>query len=359
MASVRVRRPVRPGLGLRRRAAAVAAAMALAVTLASCSHDSSPPKPPGSSSRPPTTPPTSTATTPTKPAAKRWPLTGLPRAGKLPDHPVYVVKVDNTSSSRPQEGLADADMMVEELVEGGLTRLAAFYYSKAPSNIGPVRSMRASDIGIVEPANAFLVASGAAGKTMKLLNQAGINRITEGALGFYRSSRRPAPYNLFVHLAALARHVGRPWHPPAGPYLPFKPTSFHGHIPVTHMAVQFSGAHTTSWRYVAGSWVRTDSNAAAGHDFRVKNVLILRVRIGNAGYLDPAGNPVPETFFYGSGPAILVHGPHAVKGTWHKNGTRGRVTLTNLAGRPLPVTPGHTFIELVPRTSYAHVSLGH
>ncbi len=39
--------------------------------------------------------------------------------------------------------------MVEELVEGGLTRLAVFFYSQVPDNAGPVRSMRASDIGIV------------------------------------------------------------------------------------------------------------------------------------------------------------------------------------------------------------------
>jgi hypothetical protein len=46
------------------------------------------------------------------------------------------------------------DLVVEELVEDGVTRLAAFYYSQLPSKVGPVRSMRASDIGIVSPARA-------------------------------------------------------------------------------------------------------------------------------------------------------------------------------------------------------------
>lgn len=271
--------------------------------------------------------------------------------GKLPDHPVYVVKVDNTSSAAPQLGLDDADMVVEELVEGGLTRLAAFYYSTIPGTVGPVRSMRASDIGITEPAHAFIVASGAAGKTLKLLNEAGINRVTEGAIGFFRSSIRSAPYNLMMKLQALAKHVGRPWEAPTDPYLPFgSAAAFHGTTPVTSMTVTFSGAHTDDWRLQGSTWVRTSSLAQKGHDFSVDNVLILRVRLGDAGYLDPGGNPVPETFFFGTGNATLIHGDKAEQGTWHKDGTHGVVTLTDSGGKPLTVPAGHTFVELLPAT---------
>ena len=344
---------------VRRRALAAASLMVAAATaLAGCSHDSTPPpKPPPSS--PSTSPPTSAPTTPPPAPPRRvWPLTGAKLKGHLPKHPVYVVKVDNTGGAQPQLGLDQADMVVEELVEGGLTRLAAFCYSHIPADIGPVRSMRASDIGIVEPANAFIVASGAAGKTMKLLNEANIDRVTEGAAGFYRSSARPAPYNLFMRLTALAKHVSRHWKPPSGTYLPFgKTAAFQGTRRVHAMTVRFSGAHTTEWKYNGISWVRTNSYAKPGQDFRTKNVLILRVRIGDAGYLDPGGNPVPETFFYGSGDATLVHGDQAVSGRWHKHGTKGAVTLTTRAGKRLSVPVGHTFVELVPIGSSAAVTL--
>ena len=63
---------------------------------------------------------------------------------------------------RPQVGLSDADLVTEELVEGGITRLAVSYYQTIPENVGPVRSMRATDIGIVQPLKATLVASGGA-----------------------------------------------------------------------------------------------------------------------------------------------------------------------------------------------------
>jgi len=333
--------------------------LTLAAAMAGCSGgggDATPTPGPGRSTTPATPSPTPSKTTapssstPTAaPVGNRWPLTGLPRAGKLPDHPVYVVKVDNTSSASPQLGLGAADMVVEELVEGGITRLAAFYYSHIPARVGPVRSMRASDIGITEPANAFIVASGAAGKTMMLLNEAGINRITEGAAGFYRSSVRYAPYNLMMHLPALAAHVGREWKPPNGPYLPFgTASSFHGTIPVTAVRATFSGAHTDDWRLEGSRWVRTNSYALSGHDFSADNILVLRVQVGDAGYLDPGGNPVPETFFYGTGDATLIHGDKAVNGSWHKDGTRGAVTLRDSGGKPITVPAGHTFVELVP-----------
>ncbi len=198
-------------------------------------------------------------------------------------------------------------MVVEELVEGGLTRLAAFYYSKLPNVVGPVRSMRASDIGITLPAHAFIVASGAAPPTMKLLNEAGINRVTEGARGFYRSNIRSAPYNLMMKLPALAKHVGRPWTPPSQPVSAVRsarrlPWHCSGH---QHDHDVLRRAHRRLAAARARHWVRTNSLAQRGHDFQVSNVLILRVRLGDAGYLDPGGNPVPETLFYGKGAATL------------------------------------------------------
>ena len=48
-----------------------------------------------------------------------------------------VTKIDNTSSSAPQLGLGSADLVVEELVEGGMTRLAVFFYSDIPGDGRP------------------------------------------------------------------------------------------------------------------------------------------------------------------------------------------------------------------------------
>lgn len=287
-----------------------------------------------------------------------WPLTGETLDGDLPEHPVYVVKIDNTASSAPQIGLSSADLVVEQLVEGGLTRLAVMYYEDSPEVVGPVRSMRASDIGIVEPVSATIVASGAAGRTITRLADAAIPFLTEGSTGFYRDEDRGAPYNLFVDLAAVAASPPKRWGAPQEPYLQFGGAGdFAGDIRVKTIAAQFSGAQTTRWEYVGGAWVRPDSLAQEGEDFEPDNVLLLRVRTRDAGYEDSAGNPVPETVLSGKGDAVLVHGDKALRCTWSKAVSGSPLQLTMPGGDAVEVPVGNTWIELVPSDG-GNVTLG-
>ncbi|WP_310526398.1 DUF3048 domain-containing protein [Nocardioides sp.] len=321
-----------------RTSVAALAVTALLTGLAACGGDDETPES-SSSSADPTT---EASETPEEPAL--WPLTGLEVEGKAPAHPVLVTKVDNTSSSSPQIGLGSADMVVEELVEGGMTRLAAFYYSKIPSVVGPVRSMRASDIGIV-PTGAHVITSGAAAITLARINKAGIPFVTEGAKGVYRETSRSAPYNLFSHPDVIAKGIKGGEAPK--PYLDFS-TDFTGGKKANTLTASFGG-HTTSWAFHGGKYVNTDSYAAEGDQFPATSILVMRVAIGDAGYRDPAGYLVPETKFEGTGPAQLFHDGQVVQGTWSKNGLTGAIKLKNKLGDELTVPAGHVWIELVPQ----------
>lgn len=277
----------------------------------------------------------------------KWPLTGLPADGPAPKHPVMVVKIDNTASSSPQVGLSKASLVTEELVEGGSTRLAVFYYAELPKVVGPVRSMRATDIGIVEPAEAVLVASGGAPPTVRRVSAADIRTFTEGATGYFRDSGRSAPYNLMMRLPKLAKKLKTP-QPPAN-YLTWgSEDEFPQGKPARTIAAQFSGGHTTNWEYRNGHYVNLNSHAARSDRYRPDTVLVLRVPVGDAGYRDPAGNPVPETKLTGSGDALVFHGGRVVKGTWNKDGLAAQLELSTKSGE-LAVPPGHVWIELVPK----------
>lgn len=279
-----------------------------------------------------------------------WPLTGLPVTGAESSekrHPVIVTKIDNTSSAAPQAGLGSADLVVEELVEGGLTRLAVFFYSELSEEVGPVRSMRASDIGIVAPVDGVIVTSGAAAPTKARINGAGIEFFEEGAAGISRASNRSAPYNVMADLTTIAKTAaGDPARP--DDYLPWGDAA---DLPrgkaATTISASFSGGHTTSWSFQGGGYVNTNSNAAADDQFPADTVLVLRVRVGDAGYRDPAGNPVPETSFEGQGAAMLFHGGRLVRGTWRKEALDAPLELTNKQG-DLAVPAGRVWIELVP-----------
>jgi hypothetical protein len=279
-----------------------------------------------------------------------WPLTGE----DVPDgksaqqkHPVLVLKMDNTSSSAPQVGLGSADLVVEELVEGGMTRLAAFYYSSIPGEAGPVRSMRASDIGIVSPVDGDMVTSGAAAVTISRIRGAGIDFHAEGAAGLYREGSRSAPYNLFADLGEVAAAAKQKPARPAD-YLPWGDAGdLPKGQPASSIAASFGG-HVTEWAFRDGGYVNENSYAAAGDRFPADTVLVLKVPVGDAGYRDPAGNPVPETQFVGKGEALLFHAGRLVRGTWAKDSLEGPLDLRTKAG-DLTVPSGRVWIELVPR----------
>jgi hypothetical protein len=331
---------------VRRVALTLSALTAAGLVLTACSGRSGP--------KPQAPVPTPQKAESGQPVTQYWPLTGFRvRSSKIArlHHRVLVVKMDNTVSSRPQVGLRKADMVVEELVEGGLTRLAVFYHSHLPRIAGPIRSMRASDIDVVSPAHASIVTSGAAGRTIARIRAAHIRFYAEGARGMYRSGRRAAPYNLFVRLRRVAAVAKRKSRRPVPSYLAWGPAKDlpHGRR-VTKIRAQFSPVHTTNWVFRKGRYHNTDSNAPAGGQFPASNVLVLRVREGVAGYLDPAGNHVPVTLLTRSGRALLFHDGRMVVATWHKGwAPTSRIKLTTRKGHHnLEVPRGYTWIELVP-----------
>jgi hypothetical protein len=80
-------------------------------------------------------------------------------AGSLAN-PSLAAKVDNHEEARPQYGLQFADIVFEELVEGGLTRYVAIWQSNIPVQIGPVRSIRPMDPDIISPFGGIVAYSG-------------------------------------------------------------------------------------------------------------------------------------------------------------------------------------------------------
>src|SRR5439155_18162063 len=133
------------------------------------------------------------------------------------------------------------------LVEGGLTRLAVFYYSHVPGTVGPIRSMRASDIAVVSPVHASMVTSGAARPTIRRIRAAHIRFFDENTAGaaMYRSGLRAVPYNLFVHLRRIAAVTGHKLAVPRN-YLAWGPAAGlpHGRK-VTKIKIRFSPVRTT------------------------------------------------------------------------------------------------------------------
>ncbi|WP_332665076.1 DUF3048 domain-containing protein [Aeromicrobium sp.] len=329
------------------------AVTAAALTLTACSSSDG--------DKEPTTPDASKGTA--KKLVEISPLTGRPLPNGRPDNPVFVVKIENTANGAPQYGLNKADMVVEELVEGGLTRLAALYYSNLPSKVGHVRSLRDTDIGIAAPVGGQVVASGGAGGTYRRVERAGIKVFSEdgGAPGFSSDPAKSRPYNRMINLKTLAKKAKVNKIP--GPYLPWTPTESATKTPAASgttpapprqkktrkATVRFSNSTSTSWKLAGDTWQRTNGHAAPGKDFKANTMIVMFCKVGDAGYTDPAGNPVPETKLEGKGRALVFRGDTVTEVEWLKPSLEESITFSTKAGEPYTIDPGRVFFELVPQ----------
>ncbi len=88
------------------------------------------------------------------------PLTGLSGYDEnmLGNRPVAVV-ISNAPAARPQWGLCSPDILVEGLVEGGMTRMLGIYsdVSEIPDKVGPIRSARHDFIEIAQGFDAIYI----------------------------------------------------------------------------------------------------------------------------------------------------------------------------------------------------------
>lgn len=322
------------------------------------------------------------AASPSPPPPVICPLTGtqLPPGSRI-DHPALAIKVENSVAARPQAGLEHADIVYEELAEGGITRFLVVYHCSEARSVGPVRSARSVDPDILlEYAPVLFAYSGAnPGVLSKVRSTKGVVDLRHGTNGdAYRRARgRRAPHNLFTSTGTLralsdvrgapetglvfdARVLASPSPPPAGKApkpkatAPASPAS--SPTPPPGSAVSFSFAGTTATRYVfdpsLGAYLRfhgpTAHRSEAGPQLRAVNVVVLEVAVREGDIRDAAGNYSPEITVVGSGEAVVLRGGVAVGGRWVRRTLSDRTRLQDAGGRTIALLPGNTWIHLLP-----------
>ena len=333
---------------------------ALGLLAAACSSSSGSSKAKSVASVSTTAPTTTTSAPPTAPLE---PLTGLPLedATKV-SRPALIVKIDNANEARPQAGLIEADVVFEEQVEGGITRLAALFHSTDSSPVGPIRSVRTTDINIFSALNKPML--GYSGGNKIFLNALHKSPIVDVGVDSYpneyrRDKSRRAPHDLFSDTTKLFGHAKSDAVPPPALFqyrTKEQPVSGAGMVPFSHTTITFNSSLaviTWDWDQASGTWKRGQNHTAdvdlAGRQAAAKNVIIQFVSYHNvAGIKDPSGSPVPEGTLIGTGEAWLLTDGHIIKGTWSKPSNSAVTTYTDAAGQPFPLTPGQTWVELPP-----------
>lgn len=320
-----------------RRIAALLLAGGLVV--AACGGDDEKPKP---------KPPPSTTTTSTIPIPIA-PFTGLEDpSGISQTRSSLAVKIENTPEARPQSGLDQADVVYEEVVDGGITRFWAVFNSAAPENVGPIRSVRAMDPAIVTPLHGVVVFSGGTSENVALVRATPTVTVDENNAGdaFFREPTRQSPHNLYGRTSLLWGFGGQPV--PPGPLFAYLDdgAAFTGE-PMLSFHVNYEQGYdvTYVWDAAVGGWKRfqrTDEPfmAAAIPEVQIAptNVIVQFVPYEGAG----------EGNLYGTGEAWVFSNGALVRGTWSRVYPEAPTVFADALGNPILLTPGRTWVEIFP-----------
>ena len=196
--------------------------------------------------------PTTTAANTPAAADPTCPLTGtpVPGGGDVPRRPALAVKVDNYPAARPQSGIDKADVIFEEPVEGGITRYVAVFQCQDAGLVGPVRSARNIDIGILgQLGNPLEVHVGGIEPVLANLNASPIVNVDLGSYGSIITNPpgRSAPYDTY---SSTSRMWGT--HPtmstPPQPLFTYSTTVPSG-TPVSSVNIDFSHSSNVTWKY--------------------------------------------------------------------------------------------------------------
>ena len=294
----------------------------------------------------------------------RAPLTGeLIGDSTLAKRRALAVKVGNSERrSRPQAGLAAADIVYETLIEGGESRLMAVFHSEIPGRVGPVRSVRTSDFDLLADLSRPYLASSGANVTVlseiRRVDRAGTIVDIGGMRTFVPYSRDPArrsPHNLYFHSESLTNSDGSalrggPLEAPVVPLLDYgspNPAGIVGAKGVTVTYHRPGNVVSHIWDEAAGGWVRIQEGdlmmTETGSGLREVAPVNVAVVWMTHRYA-PADPESPLTQSYGTGDALVLTAGAVHDAVWERTADRAGFRFVDTAGNPLSFSPGSTWL---------------
>ncbi|MEO5838363.1 MAG: DUF3048 domain-containing protein [Acidimicrobiales bacterium] len=331
-----------------------------AVVVAACGGKSDNAATTSSSSSSTSTTVESTTTTTVAPGPPA-PLTGLPVADDATaKRPALILKIDNSDANtcegtaRPQIGLNQADIVIEELVEG-ITRFMAVFQSNIPETVGPIRSARSSDIDLLQafkkPMFGWSGNNSNVGAELYRIKNNFVNvgyDSTWSSRYFRETKGRCAPHNLFAspkELYDAAPDAETPERTfafrPIGQGLPAGMGSSTTGVSLTMgYPVQFN------LNTITKQWERTQKDTqhvdADGKLIAVENLVVLMTT-----YKGSSTPGSPQAVSVGKGRAIVYTDGKVVDGEWTRPFPESPWTITTGAdAKPVELTPGRTWVYL-------------
>jgi len=286
------------------------------------------------------------------------PLTGKPApGGQVPQRPALAIKVDNYPTARPQSGLEDADIVFEEPVEGGITRLVAVFQCQGANLVGPIRSARAIDVPILDQlSKPLFVHAGGISPVIDLVDNGNLinDDVFTHASIVQHPSGRYAPYDTYASTSAAWALQPIDANVPA-PLYTYATTAPTG-TPVGSLHIPFSGTNDNTWTWspINAGWLLSIGGVPAnvadgGSRISVPNIVVQTVHTTLGPWLENSeGGLEVQAQLTGSGPLAVFRNGEEITGTWQRAALSDTTSLVAANGSTIALDPGKTWVELVP-----------
>jgi hypothetical protein len=337
----------------------------LVANLSSTPPSAEPSPPPSESLAPsesPSASPSPTATPAPTPVLVPAPLTGrLVPPSAAARHPIAVM-VDDLSPARPQSGFTNAAIVWQAPAEGGIPRYMLVFQENVPTDVGPVRSSRYYYIAWAAELKAVYAHAGGSPQALATLRAKGNGQLVYNAdefrwgKSFRRVSFRFAPHNLYTtgkQLRGIAKTVGAkdgtikwPW--TFAPDAPLDQRPVGGRIlanySTNHIRYDYDRATNTYLRSTSTEKKQIDN--ATKERVAPKNVIVMYMHFGPLN--DGSHKHRLEAQVVGSGPAWISTNGVTIKGTWKKTALTSATRFYDAKGKPVTLTIGQTFVQVMP-----------
>lgn len=330
------------------------------------------PAPPVATDTPtPAAEPTPTVVEVTLPETPALPAGVSPFTGQTVDNPALLdrmpaaVKISNSPIARPQSGLSKADVVIEHLAEGDITRFTAIYHSQDAERIGSVRSARLLDLEIPVLFDAFLVYSGASGEVERQIvsSDFGDRTLSDDRKepGFYRLDipGRTYEHTLFTDSELLQQYAAdKGWTTPPR----YRGWQWSDRPPrlaqrARTITIPYSGVYSdVTYEYdpALGTYRRSilgepHTDDLTGEQLTADNVAVLYVNHVPTLIVENAlGYKSVQIQLWEQGRMQLFRDGTVQEGLWLRPQREDPLLFVDEAMQPLQLKPGNVWIQIVP-----------
>ncbi len=301
------------------------------------------------------------------------PLTGrMVSPRDAAQHPIAVM-IDDAPAARPQSGFTTASVVWQAPAEGGVPRYLLIFADQMPTDVGPVRSARSYFIAWAAEWRAVYAHVGGSPQAMSTLRAKGDGQLVYnadefrwGGIYYRRIPERSLPHNVYSDaksLRKMATRLGAENEPldaawTFGPDAPLEARPSGGIIrvayPYNSIEYRYDRATNTYLRGVTGQAKQVD--AATGQRVAPKNVVVMLMSF--APLNDGSNLQRVEAQIVGGGKAWIATNGRTIEGTWTKTSLEGPTRFYDEAGKPVRLTAGQTFIQVMPQGSKVTIKDG-